>query len=59
LDENGYIKIVGRIKDMVIRGGENVYPREIEEVLHAHPGIQVILAINIFHAVLFPYLFKQ
>jgi len=40
LDEDGYVKIVGRIKDMVIRGGENVYPREIEEVLHAHPGVQ-------------------
>ena len=40
LDENGYVKVVGRIKDMIIRGGENIFPREIEEVLHAHPGIQ-------------------
>lgn len=40
LDENGYGKIVGRIKDMIIRGGENVYPREIEEILHTHPSVQ-------------------
>src|SRR3954453_20848856 len=37
MDDEGYLKIVGRIKDMVIRGGENVYPREIEEFLMAHP----------------------
>jgi fatty-acyl-CoA synthase len=36
MDELGYIKIIGRIKDMVIRGGENIYPREIEELLHNH-----------------------
>src|SRR5215472_1122215 len=39
MDEDGYVKIVGRIKDMVIRGGENVYPREIEELLHRHPSV--------------------
>ncbi|QEC49420.1 AMP-binding protein [Baekduia soli] len=39
MDEDGYIRIVGRIKDMIIRGGENVYPREIEEFLHTHPDI--------------------
>ncbi len=39
IDEEGYCRIVGRIKDMVIRGGENVYPREIEEFLYAHPAI--------------------
>jgi len=39
LDKDGYGNIVGRIKDMVIRGGENVYPREIEEFLHAHPKV--------------------
>jgi fatty-acyl-CoA synthase len=39
LDEEGYCAIVGRIKDMVIRGGENVYPREIEEFLYRHPAI--------------------
>uniref|UniRef100_A0A8B9L7G2 Medium-chain acyl-CoA ligase ACSF2, mitochondrial n=1 Tax=Astyanax mexicanus TaxID=7994 RepID=A0A8B9L7G2_ASTMX len=40
LDEFGYCKIVGRIKDMVIRGGENIYPAEIEQFLHTHPKIQ-------------------
>jgi len=39
MDDNGYLSIVGRIKDMVIRGGENVYPREIEEFLYTHPDI--------------------
>ncbi|MGI4940023.1 MAG: AMP-binding enzyme, partial [Janthinobacterium lividum] len=40
LDEAGYCNIVGRMKDMVIRGGENVYPREVEEYLFRHPKIQ-------------------
>ncbi|MDQ2750487.1 MAG: AMP-binding protein [Actinomycetota bacterium] len=39
MDDEGYLSIVGRIKDMVIRGGENVYPREIEEFLYTHPDI--------------------
>ena len=39
IDERGYGKIVGRMKDMIIRGGENIYPREIEEFLHTHPSI--------------------
>ena len=39
MDADGYLNIVGRMKDMVIRGGENVYPREIEEVLFEHPAI--------------------
>ena len=39
MDEAGYVSITGRIKDMVIRGGENVYPREIEEFLYTHPDI--------------------
>jgi fatty-acyl-CoA synthase len=39
MDENGYIRITGRAKDMIIRGGENVYPREIEEFLYSHPDI--------------------
>ena len=39
MDDDGYLNIVGRIKDMVIRGGENVYPREIEEFLYTHPDI--------------------
>lgn len=40
MDNEGFVSIVGRIKDMIIRGGENVYPREIEEVLYTYPGIQ-------------------
>jgi fatty-acyl-CoA synthase len=39
MDGEGYLNIVGRIKDMVIRGGENVYPREIEEFLYTHPDV--------------------
>jgi fatty-acyl-CoA synthase len=39
MDEHGYVQITGRIKDMVIRGGENIYPREIEEFLYTHPDI--------------------
>ncbi|MEO6794341.1 MAG: AMP-binding protein [Mycobacterium sp.] len=39
MDADGYVRITGRIKDMVIRGGENIYPREIEEFLHTHPDI--------------------
>ncbi|MFE3456493.1 AMP-binding protein [Nocardiopsis aegyptia] len=39
MDDDGYVAITGRIKDMVIRGGENIYPREIEEFLHTHPDI--------------------
>ncbi|MDP9478416.1 MAG: AMP-binding protein [Actinomycetota bacterium] len=39
MDENGYVRITGRAKDMIIRGGENVYPREIEEFLYTHPKI--------------------
>ena len=47
IDEEGYCNIVGRIKDMVIRGGENVYPREIEEFLYRHPKIQDVQVIGI------------
>ncbi len=36
---NGYAQIVGRLKDMIIRGGENIFPREVEELLHAHPAV--------------------
>jgi fatty-acyl-CoA synthase len=42
MDEDGYIAIVGRIKDMIIRGGENIYPREIEEFLYRHPKIDEV-----------------
>jgi fatty-acyl-CoA synthase len=47
MDEDGYLKIVGRIKDMIIRGGENVYPREIEEFLYSHPAIQDVQVIGV------------
>jgi fatty-acyl-CoA synthase len=45
--EDGYCNIVGRIKDMVIRGGENIYPREIEEFLYAHPDIEDVQVIGV------------
>jgi fatty-acyl-CoA synthase len=47
LDEDGYCNIVGRIKDMVIRGGENVYPREIEEFLYRHPKIADVQVVGV------------
>jgi len=47
LDDDGCCNIVGRIKDMVIRGGENVYPREIEEFLYRHPAIQDVQVIGV------------
>ena len=43
----GYVNIVGRIKDMIIRGGENVYPREIEEYLYSHPAVQDVQVIGV------------
>ena len=45
--EDGYCNIVGRIKDMVIRGGENIYPREIEEFLYGHPDIEDVQVIGV------------
>ena len=45
--ENGYVNIVGRIKDMIIRGGENVYPREIEEFLYTHPKVADVQVIGV------------
>jgi fatty-acyl-CoA synthase len=47
MDEHGYITIVGRIKDMVIRGGENIYPREVEEFLYNHPSIAEVQVIGV------------
>ena len=47
MDAEGYVNIVGRIKDMVIRGGENVYPREIEEFLYTHPDIADVQVIGV------------
>jgi len=47
MDDEGYINIVGRIKDMIIRGGENVYPREIEEFLYTHPEVSDVQVIGV------------
>ena len=47
MDQAGYLNIVGRIKDMVIRGGENVYPREIEEFLFRHPKIETVQVVGV------------
>jgi fatty-acyl-CoA synthase len=47
VDEDGYANIVGRIKDMVIRGGENVYPREVEEFLYQHPAIGDVQVVGV------------
>jgi fatty-acyl-CoA synthase len=47
MDADGYVSIVGRIKDMVIRGGENIYPREIEEFLYSHPDIADVQVIGV------------
>ncbi|MDQ6697574.1 MAG: AMP-binding protein, partial [Actinomycetota bacterium] len=47
MDANGYVNIVGRIKDLIIRGGENVYPREVEEFLYGHPDIVDVQVIGV------------
>jgi acyl-CoA synthetase (AMP-forming)/AMP-acid ligase II len=47
MDEEGYVKITGRLKDMIIRGGENIYPREIEEFLYRHPDILDVQIIGV------------
>ena len=47
MDKEGYVNIVGRIKDMIIRGGENVYPREIEEFLYTHPKVSDVQVIGV------------
>ena len=47
VDEDGYYNITGRLKDMIIRGGENVYPREIEEFLYTHPKISDVQVIGV------------
>ncbi len=47
MDSEGYVKVVGRIKDMVIRGGENIYPREIEEFLYRHPKVLDVQVVGI------------
>jgi fatty-acyl-CoA synthase len=47
MDEDGYLNIVGRSKDLVIRGGENVYPREIEEFLYTHPAVKDVQVVGV------------
>ena len=47
IDADGYCNIVGRVKDMIIRGGENVYPREIEEFLYRHPDVQDVAVVGV------------
>jgi fatty-acyl-CoA synthase len=47
MDADGYVSIVGRLTDMIIRGGENVYPREIEEFLYCHPKIKDVQVIGV------------
>ena len=47
MDASGYVRIVGRIKDMIIRGGENIYPREVEEFLYQHPAISEVQVFGI------------
>jgi len=47
MDPDGYVNIVGRIKDMIIRGGENIYPREIEEFLYTHPDVSDVQVIGV------------
>ena len=46
-DENGYYKITGRIKDMIIRGGENIYPKEIEDFIYTHPKVSDVQVIGV------------
>lgn len=47
MDGRGYLRIEGRLKDMIIRGGENIYPREIEDVLFAHPGVADVAVVGV------------
>ena len=47
IDDDGYGSIVGRIKDMILRGGENIYPREIEEFLHTHPEVEDVQVVGV------------
>jgi len=47
MDERGYLRVIGRLKDMVIRGGENIYPREIEDVLLRHPSVAEVAVVGV------------
>ena len=52
LEADGHVRIVGRRKEMIIRGGYNVYPREVEDVLRAHPGVEEVCVVGVPHDVL-------
>ena len=52
VDEEGYLHILGRRKEMIIRGGFNVYPREVEDRLHAHPAVLDVAVVGLPHEVL-------
>ena len=52
VDDEGYVRIVGRRKEMIIRGGTNIYPREIEDVLRAHPGVEEVCVVGVPHEIL-------
>jgi fatty-acyl-CoA synthase len=47
MDDDGYVNIVGRLKDMIIRGGENIYPREVEEFLYTHPAVSDVQVFGV------------
>ena len=50
MDANGYVQITGRLKEMIIRGGENIYPREIEDILYTHPAVAEVAVFGIADA---------
>ena len=52
IEEDGAVKVVGRLTDMIIRGGRNIYPREIEDVLRTHPGVQDVCVVGVPHGTL-------
>jgi fatty-acyl-CoA synthase len=52
LDEDGYVRIVGRRKEMIIRNGYNVYPREVEDILRAHPAVEEVCVVGVPHEIL-------
>ena len=52
LEADGYVRIVGRRKEMIIRGGTNIHPREVEDVLRAHPGVEEVCVVGVPHELL-------